>query len=78
MLQILLTLPGALNVFVTLKMNETLQTVSLGEAVYQAFPVLPSSAREIISHADIQRAVPPVCDDVNPSRRHLGNNRGAH
>ncbi len=34
MLQILLALPGVLNVVVTLKMNEALQTISLGEAVY--------------------------------------------
>lgn len=73
MLHIPLALSCQTHVFVAFGIDKPVQAVLLREAVDKASPVFPNTAREVVCHADVQRAVGSVCHDVHPSAGRLGS-----
>jgi hypothetical protein len=57
MLEVLVALPRQANVPVTLAVNEALQAASFGESLDHPLSMPPDSSREIVGHANIERAV---------------------
>ena len=70
MLQVLLTLDRATNVFVTLDPDKTFQAVSLGKSVCRAFPMLPGAAREVAGDTNAKCAIGPIGNNIDASTRH--------
>ena len=64
-LDVLLALQGVPDVVEFLVVDQSVDTISLCETIGRALPVLPSSAREIVRHADVQGAVPSTGQDVD-------------
>jgi hypothetical protein len=62
-----LALLGEQDFIMPFSIDETLQAVSLGEPLGDAFAVFPGSPSEIDRSADVQRAVRPVCHEVYPT-----------
>jgi hypothetical protein len=59
MLQVLLTLDRPTNIIVTLGPYQPFQSVSLGEPVCDAFPMLPGAAREVTGDTNAKSAIGP-------------------
>src|ERR1700688_3222011 len=70
MFEVPLALDGGANVLIALDIDQTLQPIPLRESLCQAFAMLPCAFGEIAGDPDIERAVGPVCHDVNPSPVH--------
>ncbi len=66
-LQSPLPLDGRGNVVVAFREDEAGQTVPLGEPFDQALSVFPRPARDVVGHAEIERAVGSVGHDVDPA-----------
>src|SRR5438094_8144428 len=66
MLHVSLTLNGRSDIRVRLHVDESLQTVSFGEAADQTFPVFPGTMPYIGCDAGVQDAVRPIGDRVYP------------
>ena len=58
------------NIFMALGKDQSFQAISLGETIGHALPMFPNAARKIAGDADVQRAIRPIGDDVNPSALH--------
>ena len=70
MFEVFLTLDGIADVFVSLGIDQPIQSLSFREAFRDTFAVFPNSPRKIVGHAHIKRAVRSVRHDVNPSTWH--------
>src|SRR5688572_8964427 len=70
MFHIFLALDGRHDVRMRLRINEPLQTVSLGEPFHQALAMFPDATWEIAGHAGVERAVRAVGHDIDPSSFH--------
>src|SRR5665213_168050 len=70
MLEIVLALDRGADVGMTLGVDETLQPVTLGETLCDAFAMFPGALGEIAGDPDVKRAVGSVSHDVDPSFRH--------
>jgi hypothetical protein len=66
-LHVLLVLDRIADVVEEREPDEMLEPVALGEAFAEALPMLPGPARQVCRHADVQRAVRPVCHHVDPA-----------
>jgi hypothetical protein len=53
-LDVLLPLQGVADIIEFLVMDQTVDTVSLGETGGHALPVFPNPSREIVRHANVQ------------------------
>ena len=62
-----LALDGRGNALVALRVDESGQTVPLGEPLNQALAVFPRSTHDVIGDTEIERAVGSVGHDVDPA-----------
>src|SRR5262249_31406428 len=74
-LHVVLALDRDADIVVAFRPNQALQSIFLREAVAHPLAVLPDTPREITGHTDIEGAVRPVRDDVDPSALHQSINR---
>ena len=65
-----LALDGVADVGMGLVSDEASQAVALSEAVHRAGAVLPDAAAEVACHAEVERAVGAVGDDVDVAAAH--------
>ena len=58
--------------------DQLVASISSGESCADSLAMLPNSAREGVSNADLQNRMVAVCDDINPkviiTRHEIDNN----
>ncbi len=70
MLDVFLTLNSVSDIVEPLKIDQSLQTVALGEAFDESRAMLEDTAHKIVGHADIQNAVWAIGQNVNIASCH--------
>jgi hypothetical protein len=71
MFHIVLALDGIANVVEPLEIDQSLQSMLLGEAIDKSRAMLERPADEIVCHADVQNAVRAVGQNINVSTSHV-------
>ncbi len=70
MFHVFLTLNCLSYRLILLEIDESLQSVSLGEAFNQSIPMFRDTADKVARHANIERSVRSIGEDVNLSTQH--------
>ena len=72
MLDIVLALDGVTDIVKLLEVDQSLQSIPLGEAFHESGSMLIDAANKIACDADVENTVRAIGKNVNPSTSHAG------